>query len=197
MSQQINLYSPLFRQRRKLFTAKAMLQAMVLVLAGVAAFYGYARLGMTALQRQAAEVDAQVKTGLQRVKALPAAATPAEDKMLDARIEELQTQLQARAQLTGQLGTRQPAGDYLAPLRSLARHRLEGVWLTAVNLAGDSGELSLVGRALRAELVPQYIDRLAQDPALRGRRFSTLAVERDAAKAGSVGFRLLASPEGS
>ena len=47
-------------------------------------------------------------------------------------------------------------------------------------MAGESGDLSLVGKALRADLVPQYIDRLTKDPAMQGRQFSTLAIERQA-----------------
>jgi len=201
VSQQINLYSPLFRKRKKLFTSRAMLQALVIVLMGLGAFYGYARYQVVALKEQVAESDRQLKAGLERVKAIPAAATPGDEKILDARIAELGAQLHANEQLISQVAASHAGANYVAPLRALARHRLEGVWLTAVTLTGESGELSLVGKALRAELVPRYIDRLAQDPALRGRRFSTLSVERDGAAKSSpdaeaIGFRLMASPEG-
>jgi Tfp pilus assembly protein PilN len=201
VSQQINLYSPLFRKQKKLFTAGAMLQALAVVALALAGFYGYARLQVTALEKQAGEFEQRVKNGLEKVKALPAAGPkPGEEKALDTRIAELESQLKANEALIAQLAPRESArpgsSAHLEPLRALARRRLEGVWLTSISLEGDSGELSLAGRALDARLVPQYIERLAQDPAMQGRQFSTLTIEREAQGAGgveSVGFKLLAS----
>jgi Tfp pilus assembly protein PilN len=179
LSQQINLYSPLFRKQKKLFTAQAMLHALALVLVALMILYVYARFQVTTLARQATGFDEQVRAGLERVKTMPGAPVAADEKQLDARIAELQARLQGAEQLLGQAGLSHASSGYAEPLRALARQRLEGVWLTSVTLAGDAGELSLSGRALRTELVPRYIDRLTRDPALRGRRFATLAIERD------------------
>lgn len=181
MSQQINLYSPLFRKQKKLFTAWAMVQALALVLVALMVLYVYARFQVTTLARQANEFDEQVRAGLERVTKIPGAPAAPDDKQLDARIAELESRLQAAEQLLGQAGSARASAGYAEPLRALARQRVEGVWLTSITLAGDAGELSLSGRALRAELVPQYIARLTRDPAMRGRRFATLAIERDAA----------------
>ena len=205
MSQQINLYSPLFRKQKKLFTARAMAQALGLVLVALAGFYGYARHQSQALQRQAMESGQQVKAGLERVKRIPGPAAATDVKALDQQIADLEAQLQANTQLLAQAEPSQGPREYLAPLQALARHRVDGVWLTEISLVGASGELSLTGKAAQAELVSRYIDRLAKDPALRGRRFSTLALERNdappakgatPAASGTFGFRLLASPEG-
>jgi hypothetical protein len=202
LSQQINLYSPLFRKQRKLFTARAMVHALALVLVAFMILYVYARFQVTTLARQARATDEQVRVGLERVKGMPGAPVALDDKQLDARIAELEARLQSTQQLLGQAGLSRPGTGYAEPLRALARLRVEGVWLTTVTLVGEPGELSLAGRALRAELVPRYIDRLTRDPALRGRRFATLAIERDApAKAAdgsaaspeSVAFRLSSS----
>jgi len=202
MSQQINLYSPLFRKQKKLFTALAMVQALGMVLIALVALYGYARVQVTQLAGQARDSDSQVQAGLERVKKIPAVA-PVDEKQLDARIAELEAKAQATEQLTGAAAGSRGRQGYAEPLRALARQRLEGVWLTSITLAGESGDLSLTGKALRADLVPQYIDRLTKDPAMQGRQFSTLAIERPPASkpvAGSetgsasdtVVFRLLA-----
>jgi hypothetical protein len=199
VTRQVNLYSPLFRKQKKLFTSWAMVQALALVLVALMLSYTYARFQVTILSRQANEFDEQVRAGLERVKRIPGAPAAPDDKQLDARIAELEGRLQAAEQFLGQAGMARSSTGYAEPLRALARQRVEGVWLTSITLAGDAGELSLSGRALRAELVPQYIDRLTRDPAMRGRRFATLAIERDAASkaAGnapaapeSVAFRL-------
>jgi hypothetical protein len=63
-------------------------------------------------------------------------------------------------------------------LRALARTSVEGVWLTRIQFIKGKGDLALVGRATRAELVPVYLERLRSEEALRGREFSRLEVSR-------------------
>ena len=204
MSQQINFYSPSFRKPKKPFTARTMVEAGALVLSALVALSVYARLQVHALAREASAFDEQVRVGLERMKKIPGAPTSADEKQLDARIAELEARLQATDQLLAQAGMSRSGGSYAVPLKALARQRVEGVWLTSITLAGEAGDLSLAGRALRAELVPQYIARLTSDPALRGRHFATLAIERDAPAKGaggtqtaplSVAFRLSATAE--
>ena len=205
MTQQINLYSLAFRKPKKLFAANAMVLALAFLIVGLAAFYFYASLQVLQLERQARDLSAQVKAGLDRVGKLPPPdAGVADEKILDGRIAELESQLKSAGQTLAQATTPRGKQGYVEPLRAFARQRLEGVWLTSITLGGDSGELSFTGRALRAELVPQYIDRLTRDPGLKGRSFATLAIEREtppAAKApadsavpsAGVVFRLMAS----
>ena len=50
MSQQINLYSPLFRKQKKIFSGVAMAQATTLVVVGVLAFYAYVSLQTSLLE---------------------------------------------------------------------------------------------------------------------------------------------------
>jgi hypothetical protein len=66
-------------------------------------------------------------------------------------------------------------------LRALARASMDGVWLTRIQFARGRGELSIAGRATRAELVPAYLERLRAEQALRGRDFSRLEVMRPGA----------------
>lgn len=200
MSQQINLYSPLFRKQKKLFTARAMVQALALVSVLLALSYGYARYQMGGLAGQAADVDRRLKSALQQLKVAPTGPVDLTDeKAVDARIAELQAKLKANEELVSQTGAATP-GEYLEPLRALARQRLEGVWLTSVQLTGEDGQLSIAGRALNAALIPQFIERLGQDQAIRGRNFSTLSIERGKADKprpdGPVDFHLLAPGSG-
>jgi len=180
MSQQINLYTPALRKEKKQFSSQAMLHALLLVIVGLMTLYVYARFQVATLARQASAFDEQVRAGLERVKQIPGAPSATDEKQLDTRIAELDARLKATEQLLAQPGMSRSSTGYAEPLRALARQRVEGVWLTSIALTGDGGDLSLNGRALRAELVPQYIDGLTRDPAMRGRRFATLAIERDA-----------------
>ena len=110
MSKQINLYSPLFRKQRKVFTATAMVQALVLLAGMLALFYGYARYHAGGLERQAAEVDRRVKIAMQQLQAVPAGQVDLSDeKAVDARIAALAAKAAANEQLMTQTGGRRAA----------------------------------------------------------------------------------------
>ena len=57
---------------------------------------------------------------------------------------------------------------------------MDGVWLTRIQFAEGTGELSLTGRATRADLVPAYLARLRSEEALREQEFSRLEITRGA-----------------
>lgn len=198
MSQQINLYSPLFRKQKKPFTAAAMLQSMAGVLALLAVFYGVAYYQARAAERQANELGRRLAAALEQLKkgGVPASAT--DEKALDARIAELEAKARMNEQLLARTAQSAERTAYIEPLRALARQRLEGVWLTTIQLEGDAGELSLAGRALHAGLVARYVERLGKDPAMRGRHFSALQIDSKKAAAASseVEFRLMATDPG-
>ena len=52
MIQQVNLFHPIFRKQQKKFSAKAMLQAGVAVLAGIGLMYALTWWRLDVLQRQ-------------------------------------------------------------------------------------------------------------------------------------------------
>jgi len=184
MSQQINLYSPLFRKQKKVFSALAMLQAMAVIVVVVAAAYGFISMRTSLLEIQAADSTQRLKSELERLKVYGAHESPAErDKALAARRKSLEAALAARGRAVqalqeGELGR---ARGYSDPLRALARSAMGGVWLTRIEFSEHNGELSLVGRATRAELVARYLERLRAQAALRGQRFSSLEIRRQAA----------------
>ncbi|HET7199599.1 MAG TPA: PilN domain-containing protein, partial [Burkholderiales bacterium] len=67
---------------------------------------------------------------------------------------------------------------YSEYLRAFARQTVQGVWLTGIQISEGGEQLSLTGRAVRADLVPVLIGRLRQEPVLRGRPLDALAITR-------------------
>jgi Tfp pilus assembly protein PilN len=203
VSQQINLYSAAFRKQKKPFTAVAMLQSMAGVLAVLAVFYGVAYYQARAVERDAGTLGHRVAAALEQLKKGGIPVTATDEKALDARIAEIEARALANEQLLARTAQTAERAAYIEPLRVLARQRLEGVWLTTIQLEGDAGELSLAGRALHAGLVARYVERLGKDPAMRGRNFSALQIDSRKAndsKAGApsaeVEFRLMATDPG-
>jgi len=59
VSQQVNLYQPIFRKEEKKFSTVAMLQAMGLVVVGVAAIYAYTWWHVGALKSELKRAEQQ------------------------------------------------------------------------------------------------------------------------------------------
>lgn len=183
MSQQINLYSPIFRKQSKVFSAAAMLQGLALIVLVIAVFYYYMAAQSSLLELRVAESGQQLKSELERLKVYGAAESPAERlKALAERKKVLEDKLatQGQALKALQAGSFGRSEGYSPILRALAGVTLDGVWLTRISFSGDAGELSLAGRAVRAELVPAYLERLRADRALRSQGFMKLEVTRPA-----------------
>jgi len=190
MSQQINLYSPVFRKQSKVFSAITMVQGLGLIVLVIAVFYFYMAGQSTLLELNAEASAQQLKSDLERLKVYGARESPAERlKMLAERKKALEATLATQTQALEALkaGAFGRSEGYSDTLRALARVSVDGVWLTRVDFAAGSGELSLSGQAVRAELVPAYLERLRADKALRGQSFAVLEVTRTAAAPSAPG----------
>ncbi len=181
MSQQINLYNPVFRKQEKVFSAVAMLQGLVLIAVVAATFFFYISMQSSVLEIRAAQSGQQLKGELERLKAYGVRESPAERaKALAERRKALEAKLAGQTQALAALesGALGRAEGYSGLLRALARVSMDGVWLTRIQFAEGDGALSLSGRAANAELVPAYLERLRSEESLRGKGFSRLEVKR-------------------
>ena len=195
MSQQINLYSPLFRKQKKIFSGVAMAQATTLVLIGVLAFYAYVSLQTSLLEIRVVDSGQRVRAEIERLKVYSTTESPEvrakalaeQKKKLEAALAERTRTVQALAE--SGLGR---SDGYSASLRALARLSMQGVWLTRVQFAEKEGEVALVGLATHPELVAAYLERLRKEEALRGQAFSRLDIRRPATpeRPGVVEFTL-------
>jgi hypothetical protein len=193
LSQQINLYSPLFRKQKKVFSALALLQAIGLVVLVVAVFYFYLSAQSSLLEIRAADSGRQLKDELERLRVYSAQESPdMRAKSLAERRKKLEAAFRERTQALeamdkGALGRTE---GYSGLLRALARLSMDGVWLTRVRFSDEGGEAFMAGRATRAELVPLYLQRLRTEDKLRGQDFSSLEITRPAQPARFIEFVL-------
>lgn len=196
MSQQINLFNPIFLQQRKIFAARTMAQSLGLLAAGaliiaIAAWHSVGRL-----RQELAEVNAQAAKKQARLLAATSEFAPRKaDPALTLEAADAETRLSALrhvAQIvqSGELGNTR---GYAEPFRALARQHQDGLWLTAVGI-GLGADMSLQGRALQATLVPAYIARLTSEPALRGKAFGNLQIGQPAASTASTASPAVTAP---
>ena len=179
MSQQINLFNPVFLAKKKYFSALTMVQALALIAVGTLVFAGYAAYKVQAHARVAAQVEQQLSARRAQLAALAKELGPqGASNVVADEIARTEARLNARRELltslrTGELGNVQGFSKYLA---AFARQRVDGVWLTALSVGGDENDLVIRGRALRPEAVPAYIHALNGEEVMRGRRVTELSL---------------------
>lgn len=197
MSQQINLFNPVFLRKKKYFSAVTMLQALGLIAVGTIAFAGYAAYKVQVLAAAAAQSEQQFAAQRTQFAALAKELGPqGSGGLLADEIAKSEARLNARRDLlttlrTGELGNVEGFSKYLA---AFARRRVDGVWLTALSVGGDENDMVVRGRALRPELVPSYLRALNGEEVMRGRHVTELSLT---ANRETTGAPIPGSPTGS
>jgi len=193
VTQQINLYSPLFRKQKKLLSAMALLQATGLLVLAVAGFYFYLSAQTSRLEARVADSSRQLQNELEQLKVHGTQQSPdARVKLLAERRKKLEAEFSERTQALQAMdkGAAGRTEGYSGLLRALARLSMDGIWLTRVRFSEERGEAFIAGRAARPELVPLYLQRLRTEERLQGQDFSSLEITRPAQPARFIEFVL-------
>jgi Tfp pilus assembly protein PilN len=182
MSQQINLFNPLFRKKGFSFTsATAMLYGVGIVIAVMAMSVGYAEYDLRATQTAARSVDADYKVAVaQRDKLTTELAQQKPNIRLEKELSDLDAILWSRQEIVdtlkgGAVGNTRGFSDYML---AFSRQSVSGLWLTGFDIALAGNELAIQGRTLSADLVARYLARLNQEKALSGRQFGMMRINR-------------------
>lgn len=203
MSQQINLFNPVFLTQKKYFSVLTMLQALGMIVLGSVLFYGYALYQVAQMSKQTEEMGKRYATEQARLVNFTNEFSPQRStQMLEDELKQLESQLavqeiQLNLLKTGALGNTEGYSEYM---RAFARQAVHGLWLTAFDIAGDGAQMSLSGAALNPQLVPVYIQRLGKEKIMQGKTFATLQMQRpkqeaDRPVAHYVEFNLRSTPE--
>ena len=187
MSQQINLFSPVFMKRRKYFSLLAMLQALGMIIAGSLFFYGYAIDQVGQLKKQSEESNKRYNAEEARLIRLTAEFSPQQaDQALQNEVRRLEKQLADQAELIGVIksGAVGNTTGYSEYMRAFSRQVVQGLWLTGFRVVGDAMQISLSGAVLSPELLPAYIQRLNKEDIMQGKTFATLQMQQPKVAAG-------------
>ena len=177
MSQQINLFNPAFRKQRLVVSTMTAVYCMAVTLFVLLGFQTYSHLQIKGLDEEMRSSQKLAKLQRAYVDRVKGDSTRKPSSTLEAEIARLETELKlARESVDalrgGAIGNPQGFAEYL---RAFSRQSLSGLWLTGFTIAGG-GEISIRGRVIHAELVPNYIQRLNQEQVLQGRTFASLTL---------------------
>lgn len=192
MSQQINLFNPVFMKQNKYFSVATMSQALGLIAIGSVLFYGYAAYQVDQLSGQAEEMSKRYASEQARLRNFANEFSPQRSNQM---LEEEQRQLEAQAAAQETLLNTLKSGaignieGYSGYMRAFARQSIKGLWLTAFDIVGDGTEMSLSGAVVNPQLLPSYIQRLGNEKVMRGKTFSVLQMQQPKGEAGKAAAR--------
>jgi Tfp pilus assembly protein PilN len=178
--QQINLYQPIFRRQRQIFSAMTMLQAGGIVAAALLGIYFFGLWQVLGLEAEAVQLEGREKAYAAQFARLDTSSSLARRREVERELEHLNDQLVSQQRLIEVLRDR-PLGStdgFSSYLEALARQHRSGLWLTELRINGASRALELVGRTIEPNLVAEYLQDLGQEPALAGQLFDEFEVER-------------------
>jgi hypothetical protein len=181
MYQQINLYQPIFRKQRQVFSAATLLQALGAVAAGLLVIYGYALWNVRALEAEVLYLEGRERALTMQLARIDPDIGRGQREEIDGELVRLNAKLLEQQQLVEVLRA-QPLGStegFSGYLAALGRQRAPELWLTEIAINGGTGAIELAGRSLGPELVPEFMQRLGREPKLAGQRFDQFEIERD------------------
>ncbi|MCC2959207.1 PilN domain-containing protein [Massilia sp. IC2-278] len=201
MSQQINLFNPIFLQQKKIFSTRTMAQALGVLVLGVVAMGLYGSARVSALQKQADAGAVQLQARQARLLAVNAEFPPRQkDPALVEAVQEAERQLATLREVSGvlqggELGNTRGYAEYF---RALARQHVDGLWLTGLTITGAGTDIGVRGRALDPESVPGFLTRLTREPVMQGKGFGSLQISEGAREpqAGAPASAVSAAPAG-
>ena len=184
MTQQINLLNPIFRKQPVKIMSAAGLAVGIGIIIVLTGLYGiYEMASLSQIEAQARTVAKQLADARAQLDPTTTAAKKP-DAALEATLVELASQLKTRQDVLealkhGSVGSTTGFSEFL---RAFSRQRVEGVWLIGFDITGGGADLTIAGRALSADLVPTYLQRLNKEPPMQGRRFGSVSINRPAAR---------------
>lgn len=180
MQQQINFYRPEMGDRREIFASATILQAMATLVVAMLLTYAFAARQLTTFDRELDNANKQETAALGRMERLqPVIAAVSDGKTWAERLDDA-THLLEEKQLVLSLVQGTTFGDtrgFARHLTSLARIDIDGIWLTHIRLSTVGGGTSLQGKAVQADLVPTYLQYLAEEPPFSAQRFQQFQID--------------------
>ena len=181
MSQQINLFNPIFLKEKKHFSALTMAQALGVIVLCVFLMFAFSLFQSRSMNQEAVKAATQLADAQQQITKINAElGARKKNQALADEAKRVQDEQAALQQAVTRLQNDEFGGrkGYSAYLRAFARQIVDGVWLTGFSIDGSGSAIGIQGRALQPEAIPVYISRLKQEPVMQGKSFATLEIQQ-------------------
>lgn len=189
MNQQVNFYQTRFRERTTRFPAALLLQVAASIIVTLFLLSTYASYQVNGVSNDLKLIAAQEAAAVQRLENLRTTVgevvgeTSWAERLEHASSELSEKEASLRLISGTELGD---AKGFARHLEALARQTTPGLWLTNIALSAKGDRVWLQGAALRAELVPSYLQYLAGEEPFETQRFHRLEIDREDGETGQT-----------
>lgn len=193
MTQQINLYQPILRRQRKVFSAGTIGVLLLGFMFLMALLWGVDRWQLQQLRENLVQTQAQERATTQQIVELSRTlSTRTEQPELRRTVEAKRREARLKRELLDRISGSElgETAGFSGALEGLGRQRLQGLWLTHIELTDGGREIRLHGNSQDAALVPRFIQQLSAEQSFRGRGFRQLRMERSERLRNTVEFKL-------
>jgi hypothetical protein len=193
MNQQINLFQPIFRKERKVLSFAALVQFSGIMLAALAALYGY---GIWSNSRLTIDISGLKKQHDERIKMLERVSREAANRSggdeVEKEVQRLEAELSAERYIVSLLGKDKldKSLGFSEYLEIFSRRVVQGMWISKFSVFDGGKHMLIKGGALSAELLPLFLQGLSKEPSLTGMEFTVLQMARDESKQAWIEFVL-------
>ncbi len=179
MMQQINLYQPILRKQRKVFSAKTLLIGNLLVLGGICVFYGASLWQGESLQIQLTQTESQRDVNQKRIAQLSAMHPQKKrNPQLAINIANARERLAFVRKVLATLDTPENKIErgFSEHLAGLSRQDIPQLWLNQISILRGGIAIKLHGSTTHPEHVPYYIQQLSQEAIFQGISLHRLSI---------------------
>jgi hypothetical protein len=190
--QQINLYLPEFRPNREPLRAVHMLWGGLAFLVLLLCFSVYSNYKNGVLEQQLAAEQKSQEAMQAQLKLLNAQKPAQASAELDAKITQLQKNVQRHQQILAMISSQDLGNDkgFSVQLNALSQAALTTISVESFSLQRGGKYAELSGLTRSADQIPHYLQRLRKDPSFADVGFGVLSIERDAGQGGLLKFSL-------
>jgi hypothetical protein len=193
MNQQVNLLAPMFRKQRALFSATVTLLICGVVVVALGLIYGATVWRGALLAGEQQRLEAERDTATRRLNDLAAQFQKGnEGGTREAEIAALTAERDRKTQALAALSRREMGNTagFSSQFLGLARQRLNGLWLTRVEVTASGAHMALGGVTLAEELLPRYIKKLGSEEVFAGTEFGHARLQRVSDGGNQIQFEL-------
>ncbi len=180
MSQQINLLNPALIRPRDWLSLRNLVLIYMGALVVMVILHQYTQAEADALQHQRNQAVATFESTQKQLKQMTAAMHgPADNAAQERELDSLRKKYESQQRILSAFRQIQSDDGHhvLDVMRGFAEIRQPDVWLTGFKLDAFDHSVALNGRAMQAEQVPAYIEKLGRIAVFKGQLFSGLILK--------------------
>jgi len=191
--QQINLYTDDFKPKKVVLPLEQLILIPIIVLVLLAGVTVWLQAGLGDTEKKLGKLEQKNDSMQSRLQSLEEKAKKQrKDDGLVAANRRLSKTLKARQQMMDMLDTVVVKDDegFSSLLLSLARQNIDDLWLKKIYVGAAGKDMRLEGTTLKANTVPEYLQKLRKEPSFIGRSFTLFELDKHPDNSAQLNFSL-------